>query len=119
MAPTAVVATDLRTQYKQIEAEYTEAMSRHRQLMQTMTRDSVGDDTVDVGTKAAASGQDEAELRYIIDRRTQLERAIERLDAGRYGTCESCGDPIPSERLELFPSATTCVKCKQLAERRR
>jgi DnaK suppressor protein len=119
MAPSAVVATDLRSQYEQIENEYAEAMNRHRMLVHTMTEDSVGDDTVDVGTKAAVSGQDEAELRYIIDRRAQLERAIERLDAGIYGVCESCGTAIPAERLELFPAATTCVACKQVAERRR
>lgn len=119
MAPTAVVGTDLRSQHQQIEAEYAEAMNRHRQLVHTMTGDSVGDDTVDAGTKVAASDQDEAELRYIIDRRAQLERAIERLDAGIYGVCESCGAAIPAERLELFPAATTCVACKQIAERRR
>lgn len=119
MASTAVVVTDLRSQYEQLEAQYTEAMARHRKLMRTMTDDSVGDDLVDAGAKTAATGQDEAELRYIIERRAQVERAIERLDAGAYGICESCGGTIPTERLELFPAATTCVACKQLAERRR
>jgi DnaK suppressor protein len=119
MAPSAVVATDLKTQYEQIESEYAEAIDRHRLLMHTMTEDSVGDDSVDVGTKAAVSGQDEAELRYIIDRRAQLERALERLNSGTYGVCESCGNAIPAERLELFPAATHCVACKQIAERRR
>ena len=109
----------LRSQYELLEAEYTEAMARHRNLVRSMTADSVGDDVADVGTKVAVSGQDEAELRYIIDRRAQLEHAIERLDAGIYGVCESCGNAIPAERLELFPAATTCVRCKQLEERRR
>ena len=47
-----------------------------------------------------------------------LERALERLDEGSYGWCERCGNPIPVERLAAFPSATLCVTCKQLEERR-
>jgi len=27
--------------------------------------------------------------------------------------CEKCGEPIPTERLEILPSTTTCVKCSQ------
>jgi len=54
----------------------------------------------------------------ILERITQVERALERLDEGGYGWCERCGNPIPVERLAAFPSATLCVTCKQLAERR-
>ncbi|HEY0535170.1 MAG TPA: TraR/DksA C4-type zinc finger protein, partial [Actinoplanes sp.] len=31
---------------------------------------------------------------------------------------ERCGNAIPVERLAAFPSATLCVSCKQLEERR-
>ena len=47
-----------------------------------------------------------------------MERALERLDEGHYGWCERCGNAIPVERLAAFPSATLCVSCKQLEERR-
>ncbi|SHN09610.1 TraR/DksA family transcriptional regulator [Actinacidiphila paucisporea] len=40
-----------------------------------------------------------------------LDRALERLDEGGYGRCEACGEPIPPERLEVLPAATTCVRC--------
>jgi RNA polymerase-binding transcription factor len=107
----------LRSLQMQIEADYAEAARRHRKLVQNMFNDSAGDDVADAGTKAAVTGQDEAELQILVDRRIQMERAIERLNAGIYGICESCGDQIPTERLELFPFATTCVTCKQKAER--
>ena len=42
---------------------------------------------------------------------TEVDRALERLSAGTYGTCETCGDPIPPERLEAIPWAATCVSC--------
>ena len=28
--------------------------------------------------------------------------------------CEFCGEAIPSERLEILPETTTCVKCSQI-----
>ena len=111
-------APDLRSQHEQIEAAYAEAIERHRTLVKHLSDDSEGDDVADAGAKAAASEQDEAELRVIIGRLTQLAHAIERLDAGTYGICESCAEAIPAERLELFPAATTCVACKQRSERR-
>ncbi|GAA0940841.1 TraR/DksA C4-type zinc finger protein [Streptomyces asiaticus] len=45
------------------------------------------------------------------DHLTALEEALERLDHGGYGRCEVCGEPIPAERLEARPTATTCVRC--------
>ena len=52
------------------------------------------------------------------ERMGQVERALDRLDDGQYGWCEKCGNAIPVERLAAFPSATLCVSCKQLEERR-
>jgi len=47
-----------------------------------------------------------------------IDAALARLDAGTYGRCENCGDPIPKARLQAFPRATLCVTCKQREERR-
>jgi DnaK suppressor protein len=41
----------------------------------------------------------------------QVDAAIGRLDAGHYGQCERCGQPIPAARLTARPAATTCVRC--------
>ncbi len=40
-----------------------------------------------------------------------IEHALQRLDAGTYGSCEACGMLIPFERLEAIPSARCCVGC--------
>lgn len=40
-----------------------------------------------------------------------LDSALERLDAGGYGTCETCGNPIAPGRLLARPSARTCITC--------
>jgi RNA polymerase-binding protein DksA len=41
----------------------------------------------------------------------ELRAALERLDAGSYGTCAGCGESIPVARLEAMPTATLCVGC--------
>ena len=40
-----------------------------------------------------------------------VSAAIERVDAGTYGSCETCGHPIPAGRLEARPTARRCVGC--------
>jgi DnaK suppressor protein len=44
---------------------------------------------------------------------TDVERALGRIDAGTYGTCERCGKPIDPARLEARPWALLCIDCKQ------
>jgi DnaK suppressor protein len=41
----------------------------------------------------------------------QVDAAIGRLDAGHYGECERCGQPILPARLTARPTATTCIRC--------
>jgi DnaK suppressor protein len=42
-----------------------------------------------------------------------VDRAIAKIDAGTYGTCERCGNPIAPERLEAIPWALLCIDCKK------
>lgn len=44
------------------------------------------------------------------DRLQQVNKALDRIDEGTYGTCEVGGEPIPTARLEANPAATTCVE---------
>jgi DnaK suppressor protein len=43
----------------------------------------------------------------------EIEEALERIKHGEYGTCEDCGEPIPEQRLRLFPAAKLCVRCQE------
>lgn len=40
--------------------------------------------------------------------------AIEWMVQGTYGTCLTCGAPIPYGRLIVFPEARTCAVCGSL-----
>ena len=48
----------------------------------------------------------------------EIEEALERIDEGVYGECESCGETIPDGRLEVRPQALLCVPCKSVKEKR-
>lgn len=43
----------------------------------------------------------------------QVRAALARLEAGTYGICQECGQPIDDERLDLLPLATQCIRCAQ------
>jgi DnaK suppressor protein len=42
-----------------------------------------------------------------------IEEALDRIEAGDYGTCLSCEEPIPPKRLEALPWAKHCVTCQE------
>jgi len=44
----------------------------------------------------------------------EIDAALARLDDGTYGVCAVCGQSIPKARLDVRPTATTCVGCANL-----
>ena len=47
----------------------------------------------------------------------KIKEAIERIDAGEFGICESCGEDISEGRLKARPVTTLCIDCKMEQER--
>jgi DnaK suppressor protein len=45
------------------------------------------------------------------DHLAAVDAALARLEAGRYGVCGRCGQPIGDDRLAARPAALTCVRC--------
>jgi RNA polymerase-binding protein DksA len=80
--------------------------------------DGAGDDQADTGSKNITREHELALAANAREMLTQTERALQELDAGTYGLCESCGKPIGKARMQAFPRATLCVDCKQRQERR-
>jgi DnaK suppressor protein len=48
----------------------------------------------------------------------KINESIASIESGEYGYCESCGVEIGLKRLEARPTATLCIDCKELEERR-
>lgn len=58
--------------------------------------------------------------RFIADDRAelhQIEAALSKIEAGTYGICEECGDPIPIPRLRARPLVLYCLRCQEEMER--
>ncbi|WEV78660.1 TraR/DksA C4-type zinc finger protein [Janibacter cremeus] len=113
---------------KEVRAELEEEIARQRADLEASETeltaflrepiDGAGDDQADAGAK---SFEREHELSLVAGARAGLEQnlhALERLEDGSYGICESCGNPIGKLRLQAYPRATLCMTCKSTQERR-
>ncbi len=49
----------------------------------------------------------------------KIERAIQAIRDGRYGTCEVCARKIPVARLQALPYSSSCIDCQRGQERAR
>ena len=108
--------------------KYRKRLEEERDRLQAMIRDyeleleearlteSSSDRSPDPGNAEAGSMKFEYEKELSIEQNTvdllgKVERALENIENGRYGICESCGKPIPMARLDALPYVTLCVDC--------
>ncbi|MDQ3430933.1 MAG: TraR/DksA family transcriptional regulator, partial [Actinomycetota bacterium] len=111
------VRADLEEEAVRLRKELEVAESDIAELIRD-SADTAGDDQADAGSKAFEREHEMSLANNTRDLLAQGERAMQRIDDGTYGSCESCGNPIGKERLRFFPRATLCVACKQREERR-
>ncbi len=45
-----------------------------------------------------------------------IDQAIARMSDGSYGDCDTCGKPIPLQRLQAIPHVSDCIGCRRDAE---
>lgn len=76
------------------------------------------DDYADAGTATFEREKDLSIAANVQDLLDKIEKALSKITDGSYGRCESCGDPISSERLKALPHALLCIRCKTAEERR-
>ena len=102
-----------------LEAEREEAVRRLAGLtgqfdeVVAASRDTNADDEHDPegATIAFERSQLAALVGQVRERLAEVDAALGRLAAGTYGVCEVCGRPIAEARLEVRPTARTCVAC--------
>jgi DnaK suppressor protein len=77
------------------------------------TRDANTDDEHDPEghTIAYERSQTVALVRQAESHLVEIDAALGRVEAGSYGTCETCGGSIAPARLEARPTARTCISC--------
>lgn len=109
----ATIESDMATLREEISLAEREVASLMRQ-----SGDGAGDDEADAGSKTFEREQEMSLANNAREMLLQDQHAIERIDSGTYGICESCGQAIGKLRLEAAPRATLCVPCKSKQERR-
>lgn len=75
---------------------------------------------VDLGTKEDENAAEVLAFSDLLSLERDLEtrllevnKALEKIEKGIYGICEKCKKEIEEKRLEAFPSANLCLKCKK------
>ncbi|MBL1088971.1 TraR/DksA family transcriptional regulator [Streptomyces sp. NPDC001739] len=116
-AEVAEARSELMEEAGRLRLEITTAEDAIAGLMRD-SGDGAGDDEADTGSKNITREHELALASNAREMLHQTERALGRLDAGTYGLCENCGNPIGKARMQAFPRATLCVECKQKQERR-
>jgi len=80
---------------------------------------------IDVGDEADMATIDttqESHLQAVDTKRGRLREiihALEKIENGTYGYCESCNCKLPISRIKALPVARYCIKCQQIMERSR
>ncbi|HEY2794317.1 MAG TPA: TraR/DksA C4-type zinc finger protein [Micromonosporaceae bacterium] len=92
-------------------------LADQRATIERLREDAAGAGGDDADHATASLLLDE-QLTVAMVLQTQLDDLDDAATRTGYGICESCGEPIPTERLEIFPATTMCVACKSAAVRR-
>lgn len=113
----AQVRAELESESARLRQEVQQADAELADLLRD-SGDGAGDDQADSGSKAFEREHEMTLANNARESLRQTERALDRIEEGTYGACESCGNGIGKMRLQAFPRATACLTCKQQQERR-
>ncbi|TQM58428.1 TraR/DksA family transcriptional regulator [Humibacillus xanthopallidus] len=99
----------------EIEEHRAEVEVAERELDEVLraSGDGAGDDQADAGSKTAERAHEISVAANARAGLLQAEHALEQLEAGTYGICENCGNPIGKLRLQARPRATLCMPCQE------
>lgn len=102
-----------------LQAQLNELLSDADRTVSDMTEENTN--FPDPTDRASLESDRNFELR-IRDRERKLinkiQQALERIEDGSFGFCESCEEEIGAERLRVRPVTTLCIDCKTEEERR-
>ena len=99
-----------KIQLEELVADY------ERELAEARLTESSSDRSPDPGNAEASSMKLEYAKELSIEQNTldllkKVDHALDRIEQGEYGICETCGKSIPIERLDVLPYSTQCVEC--------
>ena len=107
-----------------LKADYQVLLSEVRDELQNTGDqhriDLLNNEPGDSGDESMASALADFNV-TIVDRQVQglrdIEAAFQRIKNGGYGECIECGDEVPFNRLQAYPTAKRCIACQEKRER--
>ena len=99
---------------------------KREELMHDLAKNrEVSDETVDESAQDMADRATSAytkEFAYSLSENDRkilvlIDDALARLDAGTYGTCVHCAQPVQEKRIEAVPWARHCLDCQELQDK--
>ena len=116
-APSPALIQQLVSQLRERQAEL-------RALLQAANGAGIADeaptDVLDFKDMAAEDTRavvDEVAHTHAAEELEQIAAALRRVEAGSYGECEDCGEPIDERRLRALPGTPFCTACQAIHER--
>jgi RNA polymerase-binding protein DksA len=111
---------------QQFAARFQQRRNELRELIRQALLDTRREEFVELAGQVHDAGDESiAELLLGLDlsgRQRELEEmqdidgALARIREDRFGVCADCGDRIPRERLDVYPTAKRCLICQQKLE---
>jgi DnaK suppressor protein len=105
-----MTSTDTAQLRADLEAERAELQRRLSELTIDGTSEQEFDENfADSAQVAAEQGENMSLSASLQDQLDDVEGALVRIDAGTYGLCEVCSEPVPAARLEAMPATPFCI----------
>ncbi|MCF8056600.1 MAG: RNA polymerase-binding protein DksA [Desulfocapsa sp.] len=104
---------------KQLEEKRADILKEAERTLNELNEQ--GGNIPDPNDRASAESGRNFELRIRQRERkllSKIEEALQRIEDGNFGECESCGEIIGMKRLEARPVTTLCIECKTAQESR-
>ncbi len=110
--------------FQKILLKERDRVSREIHTLETANSSRESKDSSGYGIHMAEVGNEEEEfeknIMFLSSEEGILElidEALEKIEEGKYGKCESCGGTIPKARLIAKPFARYCIQCRMTEER--
>ncbi len=107
-----LTSADIEHFKRRIEAQQETLQQRITSLESALAAPEQHDEALERGDDALLLREHDDvwdQLAFARDELAQVQKALARIEAGTYGTSEVSGKPIPRDRLEAVPTATTLV----------
>lgn len=101
----------LEAELKRLNREITELQSEEREDLGIKS-------TEDIDRASAETGslESESKLASLNSEKELVVLALKKIEEGKFGLCEKCGQEIDKARIEIMPTAKLCMNCKIICD---